>query len=472
MIPLAAYCDRLSIRPGETIRFHCANATGQPVTAAIVRVSCADPNPAGPGIVTEPVNCAVRELAAPAPQSVLHGSYMATPPLPPDLLGDAFSFYCRLQPTLRQNGDQFVACLAASDGTPLLRLGMDAGGTLFGEFPGRVRVCLDVALRIGFWSQVWLSVDAAHGLRIGCAPVPGSLWNAGRSAEAGVDARHPGTLDGPLLVAAGGTGAQAGHFNGRIESPALYPRALDAADLQMIAAGEMPRAPAACWDFGQNFAGATIPDTGTHALHATTVNGPVRAVCASTWRATHMCFSQAHSSMRRRTSTTTTSTTAAGQQPMSGPSPRISPPPVTPWCCEPAIIRRTCPSSWWRRKTVPALDSPCWCPPSPIPSTETRSAATGSGPSGARPGTDRSPTGMPIRTTRGIIRSTACPPTTATRTRQWHLHRLLAPADVQRPRGLRDLRPRRHSRLGTASLPRGFPPADLAGTAGRPTTSW
>ena len=50
MMPLAAYADRLSLRPGETIRFHVANATGSPVTPRVVRVVCADANPAGPGI--------------------------------------------------------------------------------------------------------------------------------------------------------------------------------------------------------------------------------------------------------------------------------------------------------------------------------------------------------------------------------------------------------------------------------------
>ena len=50
MIPLAAYADRLSVRPGETIRFHVANDTGEEVTARLARVICADANPAGPGI--------------------------------------------------------------------------------------------------------------------------------------------------------------------------------------------------------------------------------------------------------------------------------------------------------------------------------------------------------------------------------------------------------------------------------------
>ena len=31
MLPLTGYAERLSVRPGETLRFHVANATGDPV---------------------------------------------------------------------------------------------------------------------------------------------------------------------------------------------------------------------------------------------------------------------------------------------------------------------------------------------------------------------------------------------------------------------------------------------------------
>ena len=55
MLPLTGYADRLSVRPGETIRFHLANATGAEVDAKLVRVVCADANPTGPGILLEPV---------------------------------------------------------------------------------------------------------------------------------------------------------------------------------------------------------------------------------------------------------------------------------------------------------------------------------------------------------------------------------------------------------------------------------
>ena len=75
MLPLTGYAERLSARPGETLRFHVANATGAPVVASVVRVRCADPNPEIGGVDTEPVAIAVTTLTEPAPQGVPNGSY-------------------------------------------------------------------------------------------------------------------------------------------------------------------------------------------------------------------------------------------------------------------------------------------------------------------------------------------------------------------------------------------------------------
>ena len=47
MLLLTGYAERLSAREGETLRFHVANATGEPVRAKVVRVVCADANRSG-----------------------------------------------------------------------------------------------------------------------------------------------------------------------------------------------------------------------------------------------------------------------------------------------------------------------------------------------------------------------------------------------------------------------------------------
>ena len=54
-IPLLGYTDRLSGRPGDEIAFKVSSAAAEPYRASLVRVICADPNPAGPGLQLEEV---------------------------------------------------------------------------------------------------------------------------------------------------------------------------------------------------------------------------------------------------------------------------------------------------------------------------------------------------------------------------------------------------------------------------------
>jgi len=79
-VPLAGYVDRLSARPGETIEFK-VSATQVPATvsARLTRSVCADPNPAGPGIVEYPADEWFSEQSfAARHQAFYPGSYAAT----------------------------------------------------------------------------------------------------------------------------------------------------------------------------------------------------------------------------------------------------------------------------------------------------------------------------------------------------------------------------------------------------------
>ena len=59
---IAAYADRLSVRPGETIAFKVSSQLQTPYRAKLVRVICGDANPAGPGLKEEPVTASFADL--------------------------------------------------------------------------------------------------------------------------------------------------------------------------------------------------------------------------------------------------------------------------------------------------------------------------------------------------------------------------------------------------------------------------
>jgi len=99
MLALAAYADRLSVRPGESITFHAANTTGKPITARIVRVVCSDANPAGPGIRVEDIDASIATLSEPGPSTVPRGSYGIVDGLEPWPDSASFTILCRVYPT-------------------------------------------------------------------------------------------------------------------------------------------------------------------------------------------------------------------------------------------------------------------------------------------------------------------------------------------------------------------------------------
>ena len=75
MIPLAAYVDRMSVAPGETVRVHGRGPEGAVLNARIVRVISADPNPELGGVRTEPVASEVALKAPLSERDVPLGSY-------------------------------------------------------------------------------------------------------------------------------------------------------------------------------------------------------------------------------------------------------------------------------------------------------------------------------------------------------------------------------------------------------------
>ncbi|MGE3831234.1 MAG: N,N-dimethylformamidase beta subunit family domain-containing protein, partial [Parvibaculaceae bacterium] len=77
----------------------------------------------------------------------------------------------------------------------------------------------------------------------------------------------------------------AGHFNGKIEAPRLYDRAIDADQLESAH-------PVAAWDFARDISGTTIHDTGPNGLNGTTINLPTRAMTGHLWSGEVMNWQQ------------------------------------------------------------------------------------------------------------------------------------------------------------------------------------
>jgi N,N-dimethylformamidase len=298
MIPLTGYADRLSVRPGETIRFHVSNATGTSVSAAtIVRVISADANPAGPGIRTLAVDAAVRPIAPCLPQSVVPGSYAVAD------LGATFerpgslTVIATICPTAMAGKNRPIVTasaqvaggfglIIAEDGSPCAWLGGTAGAA--------VKISTGVALLDGAWTRVWMTWDAATStVSVGQqALLRGQPIGQAHVAVSRCDGQllHMGPQ---LLIGASETDGRRVTFNGRIERPMLFNRALEAREIARAAQREMLPGLIACWDFAQEIASNRIIDIGPQQFNGVLRNMPTRAVTGSMWTGREMCWRHA-----------------------------------------------------------------------------------------------------------------------------------------------------------------------------------
>lgn len=102
--------------------------------------------------------------------------------------------------------------------------------------------------------------------------------------------------DAPLLLAAGATtatGAPEHPYNGKIDNPRIYRRALGVRDLRAIETGRAgPLTPVASWDFSRGIGSNRISDAAGR-FDGNTVNLPARAMEGHNWKRTENDFRRA-----------------------------------------------------------------------------------------------------------------------------------------------------------------------------------
>ena len=140
------------------------------------------------------------------------------------------------------------------------------------------------------WTFVAASFDAASG-RVVLYQKPRSRFAFDETravVERKTDVRSISSNAEPLLIAAYNTtpGEVGGHFNGKIDNPRIYARALSRAEIEAIDDGEGPSDALAPWDFSVDIESDVITDRSRSALHGRTVNLPMRAVTGHNWDST------------------------------------------------------------------------------------------------------------------------------------------------------------------------------------------
>ena len=308
---IVGYADRYSVRAGDTIRFMVSSRLPS-YQADIVRLIHGDVNPEGPGFKEEPVQ-AVGTLEGRF-QELVPGSYAAVPDSPLLRLKGSFTLLAWISSTTPSKFSQGILTKWSDFGGTGYGMMLDGerGLTLcVGGADGRVeRISTGVPVRApALHSPAWYFVAATYDSSTGRVTLyqqPRTIWPMDETAA--VVEREIGQLEvaenGVPLVMAGYCEGEdpsgpriAGHFNGKIDRPALFGRALSLGELESLRDGASPSEVGdgliGAWDFGRDFASDRITDVSENRLHGNTVNRPTRAMNGHNWTANYIDFNLA-----------------------------------------------------------------------------------------------------------------------------------------------------------------------------------
>ena len=104
---LIGYADRLSVQPGENIRFMVSSDQPQ-YRVDIVRLIHGDPNPKGPGFKEQVIEATVNRTYPGRTQPLSCGSYVRIPDNPALHLRGSFTLQAWIYPTTAQKGAQAI----------------------------------------------------------------------------------------------------------------------------------------------------------------------------------------------------------------------------------------------------------------------------------------------------------------------------------------------------------------------------
>jgi N,N-dimethylformamidase len=297
MLPLAGYSDRMSVRPGETIAFKVSSVDDAGFAARLVRMISADANPAGPGLVEEPVEAAFTGPYNGRFQPVHSGSHgVVEQSLDLGAMG-SLTLAATIWPTM-PGAKRRQGILSVYD--PSVRRGI---ALAIGE-DGSVEALLGatrVKTRVPLEERQWYRVFAAYDMTAATLTVGQVRLDGGRPAAAPRTATaklDPGAAVLPvagmpwIIGALGGTPVK-GHFNGKIERPVLAATAADAAMIETLAADSAAPGVIAAWDFSHEMSSIRFLDAGPGKHHGKLVNLPARAMTGSNWTGREMCFRHA-----------------------------------------------------------------------------------------------------------------------------------------------------------------------------------
>lgn len=323
---ITGYPDKLSAEPGESVKI-MVSTTASEFSSKIVRVTHGDADPAGPGIKEQVIDSPVNKTYPGQDQRLPLGSYVRVRDDSALRPSGSFSITGWIAPTTIPGSPYNRLALQRTPvGTPrpqgLITKWSESdrrGYGLFIDEQGSLALRLgDETVSTGTKLRPWAPAQGGSGMfRETRNPRPQHVNNSGwyfvaasydaRSGKVTVTQKPASTLPddsaatvtkqvdvnrvrhtrAPLLMAGywnqPGDARPTGRYNGKIESPTIYDRALSESDIAAAANGKRLSSSVAAWDFSRQMSTQKAIDAGPHRLNGRTVNLPVRALTSHDW---------------------------------------------------------------------------------------------------------------------------------------------------------------------------------------------
>ena len=306
MKTITAYSDKISVCPGETIKFMVNCESAKSYDARLIKVRHGDINPAGPGYKERHVKAGFEGTYPGRKQQIHCGSYTIVPCHQELEALESFSVQAMVWPTTPTRGTQSILSHWDEGSRSGFILGLDNEGSLsltLGDGKGGVAtVSTDKPLLAREWYFIAASFNAADR-QVHLYQVPQMQYAKTDDRAEVVKTvetvpRHANRA--PFVMAAhveregNGRPLMAGHYNGKLDRPCLARRALSRLEMEQIRGDAIPQALADClvaaWDFSRNITSERITDVSANRLHGETVNFPTRAVKGHNWTGEEMCW--------------------------------------------------------------------------------------------------------------------------------------------------------------------------------------
>jgi N,N-dimethylformamidase len=336
---ISGYPDKISVEPGESVRI-MVSTKAERFRSTMVRVTHGDADPIGPGVKEEVIDTPVNGTYAGRDQRLPLGSYVTVPDDSQLRLSGGFTLTAWIAPTTipgspynrtalqrtpvgtprpqgiltkwserRQRG---YGLFIDEQGSLALRLGsggetetVSTGVKLKPWAPGQggagmftpARNPLPNKANESGWYFVAATYDAAaKRVTLTQQPVTKFPEDSATTVSRSVTSRAVDSARVPLLMAAYWDRLRDAHptgfYNGKIESPKVYDRALSPSEIKAISRGETVPGATAAWDFTRRMATDRVVDTAPGRLSGRAVNLPVRALTSHDWDQSTMNYNE------------------------------------------------------------------------------------------------------------------------------------------------------------------------------------